>query len=122
MIRLAIYEKKTGQIVQISHAIDKKAVLAACGPSQRVIEVGQDVDDGTHIVRAGKLHPRPAQAGAAAAEARRRRDVLLAASDWTQVADAPVNRAAWAAYRAALRDVPRQKGFPDAVAWPTRPT
>lgn len=37
---------------------------------------------------------------------RLRRDALLVASDWTQVADAPVDRAAWAAYRQALRDFP----------------
>lgn len=34
------------------------------------------------------------------------RDALLAASDWTQIADAPTNKAAWAAYRQALRDFP----------------
>ena len=34
------------------------------------------------------------------------RDRLLAASDWTQTADAPVDKAAWAAYRQALRDFP----------------
>lgn len=34
------------------------------------------------------------------------RNRLLAESDWTQVADAPVDRAAWAAYRQALRDFP----------------
>ena len=34
------------------------------------------------------------------------RNRLLAASDWTQVADAPVDRAAWATYRQALRDIP----------------
>jgi hypothetical protein len=34
------------------------------------------------------------------------RDGLLAASDWTQVSDAPVDRAAWADYRQALRDFP----------------
>jgi len=37
---------------------------------------------------------------------RRQRDAQLAASDWTQTADAPVDRAAWAAYRQALRDFP----------------
>lgn len=30
----------------------------------------------------------------------------LAATDWTQVADAPVNAGAWATYRQALRDLP----------------
>ena len=34
------------------------------------------------------------------------RDRLLAASDWTQLPDAPVNRQAWADYRQALRDFP----------------
>ena len=34
------------------------------------------------------------------------RDRLLAESDWTQVADAPVDREAWATYRQALRDFP----------------
>lgn len=34
------------------------------------------------------------------------RDRLLAESDWTQVADAPVDKQAWADYRQALRDFP----------------
>lgn len=34
------------------------------------------------------------------------RNRLLADSDWTQVADAPVDAAAWATYRQALRDLP----------------
>lgn len=34
------------------------------------------------------------------------RDRLLAASDWTQLDDAPVDRQAWADYRQALRDAP----------------
>jgi len=37
---------------------------------------------------------------------RHQRDLRLAASDWTQTADAPVDKAAWAAYRQALRDFP----------------
>jgi len=54
-------------------------------------------------------------------EARARRDQLLTASDWTQVYDAPVDQAAWAAYRQALRDIPQQEGFPATVVWPTQP-
>ena len=34
------------------------------------------------------------------------RDRLLKESDWTQVADSPVNRQAWATYRQTLRDFP----------------
>ena len=56
----------------------------------------------------------------AAVEARAKRDGLLTSSDWTQVADAPVDQAAWASYRVLLRNVPQQAGFPD-VTWPTKP-
>ena len=56
------------------------------------------------------------------AEIRAQRNTLLTASDWTQVADAPVDQAAWATYRQALRDVPQQAGFPHDVVWPTSPT
>lgn len=49
------------------------------------------------------------------------RNKRLNESDWTQVADAPVDQAAWATYRQALRDVPSQAGFPWDVQWPTQP-
>ena len=52
---------------------------------------------------------------------RTKRNKLLAESDWTQVADAPVDQSAWANYRQALRDVPAQSGFPKAVLWPETP-
>jgi hypothetical protein len=55
------------------------------------------------------------------ANARKRRNKLLSASDWTQVADAPVDKAAWATYRQALRDISAQEGFPATVEWPTQP-
>lgn len=52
---------------------------------------------------------------------REKRDEALAASDWTQVDDAPVNKAAWSTYRQALRDIPSQAGFPSSVTWPSKP-
>lgn len=55
------------------------------------------------------------------ANARKRRNKALAASDWTQVADAPVDQAVWATYRQALRDISAQAGFPQTVVWPTQP-
>ena len=58
---------------------------------------------------------------AEADEVRSERDKLLAATDWTQVADAPVDQAAYAEYRQALRDVPEQAGFPSDVDWPEKP-
>ena len=52
---------------------------------------------------------------------RQQRNQKLTESDWTQVADAPVDKAAWATYRQALRDVPSQAGFPWDIQWPTQP-
>lgn len=50
------------------------------------------------------------------------RDVLLAQSDWTQLADVPeTTKAKWAEYRQSLRDVPAQKTFPESVVWPKSP-
>ncbi len=56
-----------------------------------------------------------------AAEIRTERDAKLTSCDWTQVIDAPVDQAAWATYRQALRDIPEQAGFPNEVNWPTKP-
>lgn len=56
-----------------------------------------------------------------AVEIRSQRNTKLTESDWTQVADAPVDRAAWAAYRQALRDITSQAGFPWTIEWPTQP-
>jgi len=52
---------------------------------------------------------------------RNSRTQTLKDSDWTQVADAPVDQAAWAAYRQALRDITSQEGFPWTVEWPEQP-
>jgi hypothetical protein len=51
-----------------------------------------------------------------------KRNELLTASDWTQVSDAPVDKAAWATYRQELRDLTSQSGFPWEITWPTAPS
>lgn len=53
--------------------------------------------------------------------ARQQRNRLLSESDWTQIADAPVDKQAWANYRQQLRDVSSQQGFPESVEWPVKP-
>lgn len=52
---------------------------------------------------------------------RSRRDAMLSACDWTQVPDAPVDHAAWAAYRQQLRDLPSVVDDPLNVLWPETP-
>ena len=41
--------------------------------------------------------------------------------DWTQIADSTADKAAWATYRQALRDVTAQSGFPWTITWPDAP-
>tara|TARA_R110000772_G_scaffold140319_1_gene249517 strand:+ start:193 stop:630 length:438 start_codon:yes stop_codon:yes gene_type:complete len=84
---------------------------------------------GWEVIKAGRQLQSDAEeaeyaAGAndrAAAEVRTERDAKLTQSDWTQVVDAPVSQEDWAAYRALLRSMPEQEGFPNEVTWPTEP-
>ncbi len=79
--------------------------------------------------------PRPTEAEIAQAVAeyepwyrwhvvRLKRNALLAACDWTQIADAVIaaeDVAAWVSYRRALRQIPQTQTNPSAIAWPTPP-
>ena len=49
------------------------------------------------------------------------RNTELARTDWTQVADAPVDKAAWATYRQALRDLPASNADPRQIELPAQP-
>lgn len=61
---------------------------------------------------------------------REKRDMLLYASDWTQIPDSPVSASKkqhWAVYRQALRDLPSTLDevaiqSPSDVQWPSPPT
>lgn len=56
-----------------------------------------------------------------AAQVRSERNTKLAATDWTQIADATADKQAWATYRQALRNISMQAEFPNNVTWPTQP-
>jgi hypothetical protein len=49
------------------------------------------------------------------------RNAELNRTDWTQVADSPADKAAWATYRQALRDLPAQGGLADEAEFPVAP-
>ena len=78
-------------------------------------------------IRDGKLvviDPPAPEADVLIGAARRRRNAALVASDWTQLPDAPLTktrRDAWRKYRQAMRDVPQQDTFPQAINWPLPP-
>lgn len=55
---------------------------------------------------------------------RQERNILLRECDWTHVTDSNLSdsqKAAWATYRQALRDITGQTGFPLEIVWPTKP-
>ena len=56
-----------------------------------------------------------------AANVRNQRTEKLKDSDWTQIADSTADKAVWATYRQALRDITTQSGFPWTITWPTQP-
>ena len=56
----------------------------------------------------------------AAADAREKRNDLLAATDWTANSDVTMTTEI-AVYRALLRNLPAQADFPTTINWPTKP-
>jgi hypothetical protein len=52
---------------------------------------------------------------------RNSRTQMLKDSDWTQISDSTADKAAWATYRQALRDITAQAGFPWTIDWPEQP-
>jgi hypothetical protein len=56
---------------------------------------------------------------------RRKRDLLLKESDWTQLPDSPLNASdknAWKTYRQELRDLPANTVDPTSPSWPSEPS
>jgi hypothetical protein len=51
---------------------------------------------------------------------RAERNAKLAETDWTQIADAPVEAEAWLTYRQGLRDITEQED-PFNIIWPEKP-
>jgi len=106
------------------YAIIENGKVANIAVADFPIEPNWVLDNGANIgdlYQDGQFLPAPPDTEAEAAAARLKRNALLADSDWTQLADAPVDNLAWAVYRQELRDVPNQPGFPVTIIWPTQP-
>ena len=118
-ITSAVYRNnENGNPSSIQAQIDGKSMSVPLDPANRhYAEIMRQVDASELVV---EPDPGPTEEQLAA-QARSERDVLLSQSDWTQVADAPVDHQAWADYRQALRDVPQQAGFPTDINWPSKP-
>ena len=88
----------TGEIVQIPYTIEEQAEYDT---KKAAWDAGADTRK--------------------AAEVRAERNTKLAATDWTQITDATVDKTAWAVYRMTLRDITEQAGFPWTITWPDAP-
>lgn len=97
------------------------SMYAITPTSYRAIGDASDVQPGETAV---DVIPASLLATLQCAELRQQRDAMLAACDWTQAPDSPLDagaKVAWATYRAALRNVPQQAGFPSTIKWPVSP-
>lgn len=113
-ISITIYDRASGAILRTGSFPDIANARANIMPGEGWIP-GQ-WDGNTHYVRNEQPVPRLIPA---IDTTRPERDRLLAESDWTQLPDAPLTRAqkaAWRAYRQALRSLP------ETGAWPEPPT
>lgn len=124
MKQFVVYQAETGTILR----------CGVCPPEllEEQAQTGESVIEGeadmlTDHVVAGLIVPRNAadleaeDIARATIDLRIERDRRLTATDWTQAPDAPVDRAAWAVYRQALRDLPANTPDPRAPRWPLSP-
>ena len=138
MTKAAIYDPATGRITR-TVTVGRESDLAL-NIQEGEVYVVADASPDRHYIRDGTVieyPPKPApwatfdfaaQQWVDArsddllfAELRAERNRRLAASDWTQVPDAPVDQAAWALYRQALRDLPSTTTDPRNPDWPKPP-
>lgn len=124
-VPFTVYDPATGKIIRSGSCAAKDVPLQYDPETEALLEAESDpVRD---EVKGGRVQSIPRSLEDEEKErlalARRKRNTLLAASDWTQVEDAPLTRpekAQWAAYRQALRNVPDEIDAP-GFTWPEPP-
>ena len=96
---------------------------AALGCDGSTLLCGQTVPKMVRsLLRAAIASPPPE--GDRIAYLRHVRDLLMGCTDWTQANDSPLTeaqRAAWATYRQALRDLPSVYSGEGPIPWPVAP-
>lgn len=132
----AMFIPETGQIIMTGMSFNPKGMETL---ERAVLITNQVFSLDDHYVHGNEIHRKPEKPGeffkfdyaagvwvldkpAADLSARSRRSQLLAACDWTQMPDVPLEtKAAWQSYRQALRDITEQPGYPVEVEWPVQP-
>lgn len=107
---------------EVIELLDVSPISQVTQPTGYVVEEVQPIEiEGVWTQQWQVRPPTEQETSAKTIEVRAERNRLLTDSDWTQVKDAPVDQAAWAAYRQALRDITQQAGFPWEITWPEMP-
>ena len=97
------------------------------GLKQKVQDNGLIVDVDGFVKRSYELIDRPQDeidVEELSSEMRKKRNLLLLNSDWSQLPDSPLSdsdKALWVTYRQDLRDVSSQENFPFEIIWPEKP-
>jgi hypothetical protein len=122
-----IYDVETGEIKR-RISTSQEGILINVFDGEDYIE--GEYSDETYIVVNGVAQQKPKSEldaiaiERATAQMKMRRDMLLNASDFTQVPDAPFTseqQQAWRVYRQALRDLPDNISDIFNIAWPVEP-
>lgn len=127
MINIVIYDSLTGDVTRSMSVTKESDVAIQCGAEEGWI-YGKINDrpykfrviDGI-LLKKSDEEIREQETPEAWEALRRKRNIMLKSSDWTQVPDAPVDQSAWAIYRQALRDLPANTTDPFNPPWPTKP-
>lgn len=124
-----VYDNQTG-IIALNRDLSDAQVEKLCAENANWSYINGAVDSVSERVinlQTLKIERRQRRIPSVANLIREQRKLLLQGCDWTQAADSPLSeeqKAAWAAYRQALRDLPDEQGGVnsiDDVAWPTPP-
>lgn len=123
MKTFAIFEQNTKQIICIFNAAESDAVDVTNYANLEQAHASMDCYVINQEEQRFDLRPDYEAYKLAMIEndVRNKRNMLLLKSDWTQNPDVNVDREAWANYRAALRDISQQSGFPTDIIWPEEP-
>lgn len=126
-----IYNKTTGYITTCKLMSDSKlALYLQSNPQNDYIdgEIGiSDIKDFWVDPTSKILGPKPQKSISIATYIRLKRRAELELTDWTQLPDSPLSpeqRAAYAAYRQAWRDLPEDQGSInniEDIQWPVKP-
>jgi len=115
----------TGRILK-KGICPKSTLHHQCSGSEKVYEQHASTTNGTFCATTCKITYDPINKDKPVSlwvAVKLKRSMLLQSCDWTQVADSPLTatqKAAWATYRQALRDITTQAD-PSRITWPIAP-